>query len=173
MCHHPHQQTLKEDLSTPRRDGWRQSPFSGKDTFCPRDPPEAHHPMRCFTPVESWVAYISRCPPANVLGLPVPPSSPNPAHHPRAGQSTLERGEKEQEEDLHPKQLSTLPWPSRRQLSLKGDKEKRQQECLNIPHAMRAGMESKGCAGGTPASDTASSLLPLPLGGPGATGHPS
>lgn len=55
--------------------------------------------------MEALVAHISWCPPANVWGLPVTPSSPNPAHHAKAGQCTLEEGEKEQEEDLHPGQL--------------------------------------------------------------------
>lgn len=117
--------------------------------------------MRCFTSVEPLVAHISWCPPTNVLGLPVTSSSPNPAHHPKAGQPTLEGGEKEQEEDLHPGQLSTLAWPSRRQQSLKEYKGKGPHEYLSFPHAMRAGMESKGCAGGTPTGVTASSQLPV------------
>lgn len=87
MCYHPHQKRLKEDLSIPRRDGWRPSLFPGKGTFCPGDPPEAHQSMRCLTFVEALVAYTSWCPPDNVLGLPVTPSSPNPAHHPKAGHS--------------------------------------------------------------------------------------
>lgn len=41
------------------------------------------------------------------------PSSP-PQGRAQLGQSTLERGEKEQEENLHPGQLSTLAWSSRR-----------------------------------------------------------
>lgn len=73
----------------------------------------------------------------------------------------MEGGEKEQEEDLHPGQLSTLAWPSRRQQSLKEYKGKGPHEYLSFPHAMRAGMESKGCAGGTPTGVTASSQLPV------------
>lgn len=68
--------------------GWMETiSFPGKDTFCPGDPPEAHQSMRCLTFVEALVAYTSWCPPDNVLGLPVTHSSPNPAHHPKAGHS--------------------------------------------------------------------------------------
>lgn len=92
--------------------------------------------MRCFTSVEAMA-------PANFLGLPIMSSGPNLVHQPRAGHSwelpTLEGGEKEQKEDLHPRQVSALAEPPRRKQSLEGYKEKGPPEYLNITHPMGSG----------------------------------
>lgn len=55
------------------------------------------------------------------------------------GQSTLEQGEKEQKEDLHPRQLSALAWPLKRKQDLEGYKGKGSREYLGITHTMGSG----------------------------------
>lgn len=54
-CHHSRQKRPTEEHSISRRDGWRPSPYSGKDPSCPRDPMRCQ-PMRRFTPVEATSA---------------------------------------------------------------------------------------------------------------------
>ena len=85
----------------------------------------------------------------------------------RLGQYTLEWGEKEQKEDLHPGQLSALAWPPRRKQSLEGYKGKGPHEYWAITHTMGSG------DGVTLSGVTVSSPVPLPPGGATSTGHPA
>jgi len=142
-CHHPCWQRPTEELSVSRRHGWRPIPDSGKDLSSPGDPTRGMSAHEMFHLCGSHSCKRPLVLHSQILGLPIMSSSPNLSHQPEAGhgwgQPTLEGREKEEEEDLHPGQLSALASPPRRKQSLEGYKGKGPREYLVVTHSVGSG----------------------------------
>lgn len=124
------------------RDQQRSSSCPKRTHLTPETATEAYQPLRHFVSLEATAGNTPWCPSpffgaAIYFQQPIHVSSSQ--GRTQLKQPTLQRGEKEQEEDLHPRQFSALVWPLRRKQSLEGYKGKGPHEYLGITYTMGSG----------------------------------